>query len=155
MNLTFLELKVHPPIVLFAVAGFMWLVSAAAPWAAVSLPFKNLLAAAVAAVSSLLAIPSFVAFFAAKTTIHPDKPERTSTLVVTGAYAITRNPMYLSLLILLVAWAVYLSSVSAALLVPLFPAYLNRFQIGPEERILKARFGAQYEEYARRVRRWI
>jgi protein-S-isoprenylcysteine O-methyltransferase Ste14 len=40
-------------------------------------------------------------------------------------------------------------------MLPLFVLYLNRFQIGPEERALQARFGAEFEDYCRKVRRWL
>ena len=56
---------------------------------------------------------------------------------------------------LLLAWAVYLSNAAALAGLALFVAYINRFQIEPEERALKARFGEEFEAYCRRVRRWI
>ena len=72
-----------------------------------------------------------------------------------GVYRITRNPMYLGLLLILIAWAVFLSS-AWLLLGPLtFVLYMNRFQIGPEERALSAMFGNSYAEYKARVRRWL
>ncbi len=63
--------------------------------------------------------------------------------------------MYLGFLLVLVAWAVYLSNVVALLLVPTFVLYMNRFQIKPEERALAAKFGTQYTAYMHRVRRWL
>jgi protein-S-isoprenylcysteine O-methyltransferase Ste14 len=63
--------------------------------------------------------------------------------------------MYLGLATLLVAWAVYLGSLAALVVLPGFVAYLNRFQIEPEERALVERFGAEYEAYRSRVRRWL
>jgi protein-S-isoprenylcysteine O-methyltransferase Ste14 len=56
---------------------------------------------------------------------------------------------------LLLAWAIYLSSLAALVVLPLFVAYMNRFQIGPEERALSGLFGEQYAAYCGRVRRWL
>ena len=151
----FLELKIPPPVVFFAFAGLMWLLSIAFPAASFELSEKKPITMAVAAVAGLLAGASILSFLRAKTTLHPDKPERTTKLVVTGVYAITRNPMYLSLLLLLIGWAVYLANCASALPIPFFVAYLNRFQIMPEERALASLFGGEYEAYSRRVRRWL
>ena len=63
--------------------------------------------------------------------------------------------MYLGFLVALIGMAVWLASPAALLVLPLFVLYLNRFQIVPEERALAARFGASFEEYRRRVRRWL
>ena len=63
--------------------------------------------------------------------------------------------MYVGMLFLLIAWAVFLAS-PWALLGPLaFVLYMNRFQIGPEERVLEGLFGDDFTEYKRKVRRWL
>ena len=87
--------------------------------------------------------------------MNPTKPGATSSLVTGGVFRLTRNPMYLSLVLYLLAWAVYLSNWLALLLVPLFVLYLDRFQIKPEERALSALFGPEYASYQARVRRWL
>jgi protein-S-isoprenylcysteine O-methyltransferase Ste14 len=63
--------------------------------------------------------------------------------------------MYLSLLLALAAWATWLGSWPALLVVPAFVLAMNRWQIRPEERALAALFGAEYEAYRRSVRRWL
>jgi protein-S-isoprenylcysteine O-methyltransferase Ste14 len=63
--------------------------------------------------------------------------------------------MYLGALPFLVGWAVYLQHPGALLVVPLFALYLTRFQIIPEERALATKFGAQFDAYRQRVRRWL
>ncbi|MPN42673.1 hypothetical protein SDC9_190230 [bioreactor metagenome] len=63
--------------------------------------------------------------------------------------------MYLGMLVLLLAWCVWLGNVAALLGPVLFVAYITRFQIIPEERILLAKFGEPYAQYLRRVRRWL
>jgi protein-S-isoprenylcysteine O-methyltransferase Ste14 len=76
-------------------------------------------------------------------------------LVTTGVYRFTRNPMYLGLLLTLLAWAAFLFNPVALLFVPIFVLYINRFQIKPEEQVLSSLFGAEYMAYKGRVRRWL
>src|SRR5437868_186667 len=78
--------------------------------------------------------------------IHGDQP---------GAAGFSRNPMYLGDLLILAGWTLWLANALAFVGPPLFIAYIDRFQIAPEERILAARFGAAYAEYCRAVRRWL
>ena len=91
----------------------------------------------------------------AVTLFTPLAPEQASALVVRGVFRWTRNPMYLAMLLVLVSWACIVANAAALAILPLFVAYLNRFQIVPEERALRAKFGEAYEDYMRRVRRWI
>ena len=81
--------------------------------------------------------------------------QRGHTLVTTGIYRFTRNPMYVGLFFVLLAWAVFLSSAWALVGPVAFMQYINRFQIVPEERVLATMFGATYAEYKARVRRWL
>jgi protein-S-isoprenylcysteine O-methyltransferase Ste14 len=95
-------------------------------------------------------------FRRAQTTVDPTRPAKASALVVGGVYRLSRNPMYLGFLLLLLAWGVYLSHLPSLLLAPLaFVLYLNRFQITPEERALESLFGDEYRAYKREVRRWL
>ena len=63
--------------------------------------------------------------------------------------------MYLGLALILLGWAIYLGNIAALAGLPLFVLYINRFQIAPEERALAERFGAEFEAYRSRVRRWL
>jgi protein-S-isoprenylcysteine O-methyltransferase Ste14 len=94
-------------------------------------------------------------FARARTTVNPLKPRESSALVTRGVYRWTRNPMYLGMLIVLVAWALLMANWLAFIGLPLFIVFINRFQIGPEERVLRERFGAQFDDYCARVRRWL
>ena len=80
---------------------------------------------------------------------------QSSSVVASGVYRHSRNPMYLGLLLVLSGWALYLSNAAPALLLPAFVGYMNRFQIEPEERILAAKFGAPFTDYVAAVRRWL
>lgn len=136
-----------------ACALLMWLV--ALPALEFALPGRGIIAALFFIVSLIIGLPAVLGFRRAKTTVNPLKPEASSALVTGGIYRWTRNPMYLAMLLLLIAWACIVSNWAALAILPLFVAYLNRFQIGPEERALQARFGAEFESYRRKVRRWL
>ncbi len=125
----------------------------AAARAAPSLRWGAALAFAAAGVA--LAGAGALVFRRARTTINPHTPDNSSSLVTTGVYRFTRNPMYAGIALVLAGWAVLLSSVWALLGLPIFVAYIGRFQIAPEERALARKFGPAYAEYRSRVRRWV
>jgi len=151
----FLELRIPPPVVFLFSAAFIWLLSIATPWVSFEFPAKNSIALAVAAVGSLFAGAGVFSILLAGTTLRPEKPGEATKLVISGVYGISRNPMYLSLLLFLVSLAVYLANLAAAIPIPFFVIYINRFQIKPEERALASRFGSEFEAYSKHVRRWL
>jgi len=150
-----LELKIPPPIVALLVAVAMWGISRFFAPAVVLHPVRGLIAAVIALPGLGIAVSGAVAFRRAKTTVNPMKPQATSSLVTSGIYRFTRNPMYVGLLCLLTAWAVLLGTPVAFVGPVIFVPYMNRFQIVPEERALAALFGTDYAAYQRRVRRWL
>ena len=100
-------------------------------------------------------VSGIVSFRRAKTTVNPMKPDSTSSLVVSGIYRYTRNPMYLGFLLVLLGWAAFLSNVAALAFLPAFVVYMNRFQIRPEERVLASLFPHDCSGIPAKVRRWI
>jgi len=136
-----------------ACALVMWLI--ALPALDFTLPGRAVIAAVFFIVALVIGLSAVLGFRRAKTTVNPLKPEASTALVTGGIYRWTRNPMYLAMLLLLLAWACIVSNWAALAMLPLFVAYLNRFQIAPEERALQARFGAEFESYRRKVRRWL
>lgn len=151
----FLELRIPPPIAAVLFGIVMWRMSLVAPSLDVPPLVQFWLAPSFALVGVALAVSGAIAFRRAKTTINPTKPGAASSLVLSGVYGVTRNPMYVGLVLVLVAWAIFLSSWLTLAGPLLFAAYIQRFQIAPEERALAATFGAEYSEYKTRVRRWI
>ena len=113
------------------------------------------LAIALAVIGAAFDLSGLVAFRRAKTTVNPMRPQSTSSLVGSGVYRLTRNPMYVGLAFMLCGWAVFLWSWWALPGPFAFAAYVDRFQIVPEERALSALFGADYMAYKHRVRRWL
>ena len=132
-------------------------------WVAAHLPpilqlpelVRLLVAVGLGAIGVAVAIGGVMSFRRARTTVNPLKPETSAALVSTGVYSFTRNPMYLGMVLVLFAWAVYLSSIWALLGPGLFALYITRFQIVPEERVLDRLFGASFAAYKERVRRWL
>lgn len=92
-------------------------------------------------------------FRAARTPPEPWKP--TKAIVADGVYRVTRNPMYLGMLLTYLALAVALDSGLALLLAPALVALVGAGVIAREERYLEARFGDEYRAYRARVRRWL
>lgn len=150
-----LELKIPPPLVAVATAAGMFLLARSLPLVMLSPAWNSGAALVLLVCGALIDLGGLMAFRRSKTTVNPMTPQRTTALVSTGVYRLTRNPMYLGMVFILLAWAVYLSSAWALVGVPVFMAYITRFQIQPEERALAARFGQGYADYRAQVRRWL
>jgi len=150
-----LELKIPPVVVVLCTASLMWVVARFLPVGEVQLPARIFFAMTCASVGAVTSGLGVIAFRRARTTVNPTKPGATSSLVRSGVYSLTRNPMYLGFLLILCGWAIFLSNVLVFLFLPIFIFYMNHFQIQAEERALIERFGEMFTEYAARVRRWI
>ena len=150
-----LELKVPPLAVVLLFAVLMWLTAVYVPSLTLTLPWRTAIAPICWAGGFAIILTGLLACRGAKTTVNPLTPEATTAMVTSGIYAVSRNPMYLGFLIALLGWAAFLSHLLAFVLLPLFVLYMNRFQIEPEERALSAKFGEQFRDYARSVRRWV
>jgi protein-S-isoprenylcysteine O-methyltransferase Ste14 len=150
-----LELKVPPVAVVLVTAGFMWLVAWAVPALGFQFPARGLVAMSLALAGAVTSALGVFSFRRAGTTVNPMKPETSSSLVTSGIYKLTRNPMYLGFLLILLGWTVFLSSILAFLFLPAFIVYMNHFQIEPEERALATLFGQAFAAYKARARRWL
>ena len=150
-----LEAKIPPPVVAVAIAVAMWGTSRLAPLLELPGAMRLGAAAAILLLGVGFSAGGVLAFRRAQTTLNPTKPEQASSLVNSGIYRVTRNPMYVGLSCVLVAWAVFLSSGWALLGPVAFVLYISRFQIAPEERALVKLFGSEYANYQAKVRRWL
>jgi len=150
-----LELKIPPPIVALLIGVAMWFLSRSGPSLELPLFVRAAAFIVLVLVGGALAIAGNLAFKRARTTINPFKPEVTTSLVTSGIYRFTRNPMYLGLMVGLLGWAAFLFSAWMLAGPVAFVLYITRVQIMPEERILAAKFGATYSDYTSRVRRWL
>ena len=150
-----LELKVPPVVVVLIVGAMMWRLAGVVPVLPISLPGKTIAAAVIALAGIALGVSGIMIFRRMQTTVHPSTPDKASAIVDAGVYRFSRNPMYLGLALILAGWAVFLGDVANLLLIVVFVAYMNRFQIRPEERVLEAKFGTAYTDYKASVRRWL
>lgn len=150
-----LELKVPPPVLALIFFAIIWVASRQLPSLAFDMPGSHYWGIGLAGTGIILALAGVIEFRKAETTVNPTKPSTTSAMVTSGVYRLSRNPMYLGLLFVLTGWATALSHVLAFLFLPAFVAYLNRFQITPEERVLSAKFGEAFATYTQAVRKWL
>ena len=133
----------------------MWGLARLTPRLAIAIPGRLALFGAIAVIGVGVAAAGVIAFKRAGTTVNPLTPEESSALVVSGIYSRTRNPMYLGMALVLAGWAVFLANPLALAGLAAFVIYIDRFQIRPEERALRSLFGAAYEAWRARVRRWL
>ncbi len=150
-----MKLLIPPPIIALLCGLAMWGIAEAFPQTRFAFPFQSFLAGAFVAVGLAIDLISIGAFRKAKTTVTPLAPEKATSLVVTGLYRFTRNPMYLGLLLILSGIAIWLGSAANGVILIAFVGYITAFQIAPEEARLLELFGSDYERYRARVRRWL
>lgn len=150
-----LETKIPPPVYGLMAAISIW-------WLDIQLPEYSLIPVSLKPVSMLLMLAGFsldllaLSQFSRKhTTLNPLSPEKASTIVISGLYRYTRNPMYLGMLIALCGWSLYVGNILSFACLPVFVWLINRMQIQAEERILSEKFGQPYTDYLKQVRRWL
>lgn len=150
-----LEHTIPPPVVAGIIALAMW---SASPtqllWIAPLRP-GGIVALILIIAGFVFDLLALMAFLRARTSINPLRPHRASVLVTHGVYRVTRNPMYVGLLCYLTAWALFLATPWGFAGPCLFVVTMNRFQIAPEERVMREKFGKEFEDYATRVGRWL
>ncbi|WP_240776290.1 methyltransferase family protein [Nitrincola alkalilacustris] len=155
LNLKSLELKIPPVIVVLITAAIMWLIASPLP----GLPLPDVLRWAALIIGIIagagISLAGVISFKRASTTVNPMIPSASSSLVTSGIYRYTRNPMYLGFLVALAGWGIYLASMLALIFAWLYTLYMDRFQIEPEERALNEKFGEAFQHYQKQVKRWL
>ena len=149
------ENKIPPPILVLVIAAAMWGSAKLQTPIAVEPPLRLGLMMVFGLVALVFGIGGIITFRLAKTTINPVQIDRASLVVTGGIYRLSRNPMYVGLTALLMGWAVWLAVPLAPVGPVFFALFTHRFQILPEERVMSAKFGPAYDDYRKRVRRWI
>lgn len=146
---------IPPPLVVAVLALLMWAVDHQLEYGGFESQLQPAIAVLLFVVGLAFMIAAAAAIVAAGTTINPLRPTRTSSLVTSSVFRLSRNPIYLGDLLILLALAVWLGNVFNIVLLAVFVWYINRYQISPEERALTTLFGASYTAYCARVRRWL
>ncbi|UCC57264.1 MAG: isoprenylcysteine carboxylmethyltransferase family protein, partial [Gammaproteobacteria bacterium] len=144
--------RIHPPIIFAAsiLAGYginvLW---------PLAMPFGRYgKAVAIALLVTVLVIAGFCLreFYRAKTDVRPDRPD--TALITTGPYTLSRNPLYLMLIIVQLMVAAWMNMAWIALTSVASVIIMTRYAIAREERYLEQLFGQDYRDYKARVRRW-
>jgi protein-S-isoprenylcysteine O-methyltransferase Ste14 len=143
-----------PDLMVLIFAVLMYLLDRFLPFGEFDFFGRQLLIWVLGITALLIGIIALAQFLKVRTTLDPGLHSQSSVLVTGGIYAYSRNPMYLAMLLLLLAWGLWLGNAFNTLLAALFVAYMNRFQIAPEEEALRQIFGKEYQKYSLEVRRW-
>lgn len=149
-----MRLKLPPAIVFLVFGALMYVLAKTLPVGNFDFFGREVFSKIVMGIAILIAIMAILQFTKKKTTLNPQKPENASSLVTSGIYDLSRNPMYLAMLLLLVALGLQFQNAFNTLLVGAYVFYMNKFQIIPEEEVLAEKFGQEYKVYLKAVRRW-
>jgi protein-S-isoprenylcysteine O-methyltransferase Ste14 len=146
------QLPIPPPVlavVLIVAAGIL---ARFFPLPAISIPMHSTIGILFIVLGVAIAGLAFATFKRAGTPVRPGA--NPTQFVIDGPYRMTRNPMYLGLLLFVIGW--FFVTVSPYFLIPpvVFYWMINFRQIPFEERLLVDRFGETYVAYCKRVRRW-
>ena len=140
-----------PPIWLVGFLLLNWIISRVIPGNP-SAPVLVLVGWGLVGLGLVLIVWAALWFWRKKTTIEPHHAP--GTLIVEGPYRLSRNPIYLGMLVILLGAVIGRGQPVALILVPLFFGVLTRRFVLPEEAGLKAAFGPEADRYLRATRRW-
>ncbi len=146
--------RIPPVLVMLFFGGFMYLLNRFLPFGGFDFFGRQELAIFLSVLAFFVVILAILQFVRAKTTIDPMGRRKTSRLVTNGVFRYTRNPMYLGMLLILLAFGLKLGNAFNTLLAAGFVYYMNHFQIKLEEKTLMELFGKQYRLYCKQTRRW-
>ncbi|MEM9647788.1 MAG: methyltransferase [Bacteroidota bacterium] len=149
-----MKLKVLPPLVMLFFGGLMYLLDRFLPVGKFDFFGRRELAIGLFALGLFIIFGAIFQFLLAKTTTNPINLNKSSALVTSGIFKISRNPMYLGMLLLLMALGLKLGNAFNTLLAAGFVYYMNHFQIKREEEALTSLFGKTYTNYYKATRRW-
>ena len=90
-----------------------------------------------------------------KTTVNPISIENASSLVVSGIFKYSRNPMYLGMLFVLLGLTFKFNVIGGLLFTGIFMLFITVFQIKPEEVAMEKLFDQEWKDYTKNVRRWL
>ncbi len=149
-----MRLKIPPPFIMVVFGGIMYLVDRFLPFGSFSFFGQQYLYYALGGTAFVIILIALIQFKLASTTTDPITPDKASKLVTSGIYQYTRNPMYLAMLLMLLAFGLKLGNAFNTMVAAGFVFYMNHFQIKPEEEALSKLFGKAYQQYCTLARRW-
>lgn len=142
-----------PPLIFIAFIGLGVILHNFFPMHFIQGPLRNIVGVIFLAYSVLVSALAILQMRRAGTNIDVRKPS--TTVVTDGIYRFTRNPMYLSMALLMIAISVLISNIWILILTPVFIIVIQKGVIEREERYLEGKFGIEYTSYKQRTRRWI
>jgi protein-S-isoprenylcysteine O-methyltransferase Ste14 len=145
--------KIMPPTWMLLALMIMLVFHFLVPVAWIIPPFWNLAGLILIGSGSILSFAGENTFHRARTTVRPF--EESTVLVTEGFYRISRNPMYLGMLLILTGVALLLRSLSPFLVILPFAFFLDRAFVRVEERMLAEKFSASWLAYKEKTRRWL
>ena len=150
-----MKLKIPPAIQLLIFMFIMWCIAKVSDVKHFEFEYQKETSRLLFGISIAVGLISLFAFRKAQTTIDPTQPSNASKLVIVSIYKFSRNPMYLSMLVLLLGFFIRLGNFYTLPVLPIYVWYMTTFQIRPEEEALTLLFGETYKDYCNKVRRWI
>ena len=144
---------VHPPLVVLMFIVIAYFLGRFAPLPFVAPMVLRYIGLALTFVGFLLGISAFMEFRKSRTTLNPHGS--TKQLVTSGIYRLTRNPIYLGFLLMVIGLPLNSGLYWGLVLAPFYVLLMNRLIIQHEESYLEKKFGKTYTGYAARVRRWL
>ena len=144
-----------PPVILGIILGAGYLLHKCHPLAIMADPgtVSKVLAYSLFTIAGLIMVPTTLLMIRKKTDPRPDRP--TTTVVTEGFFRYSRNPLYLSLILIYVGIAIHVNSLWLVFLLPVLFVSLERGVVLREEKYLEGKFGDDYVRYRKKVRRWI
>ncbi|TAI49123.1 methyltransferase family protein [Flagellimonas allohymeniacidonis] len=149
-----MRVKIVPPLIMVAFGGLMYLLDRFLPVGEFDFFGRIELAWFLFGLAILVMFLGIFQFTRAKTTTNPIDLNQTTSLVTHGIFRYSRNPMYLGMLLMLLAFGLKLGNAFNTLLAAGFVYYMNHFQIKHEEEALEKKFGKPYRFYLKETRRW-
>ena len=152
-----MKASIPPDLVLLICGALMWLIADFLPQYTFRLPHKGLWFGLVLLAGFSLSLSAKIAMSRHNTTARPGKKSlpAANALVTTGIFSYTRNPIYLGMAVMLLAWMIFLENWLSIAGVFIFIGFISSYQIRAEEEALGHTFGEAYARYKKRVRRWI
>ena len=148
-----LKNKIPPPLVTLLFGMGIYFSTELMP--PLAFKYQGTLAITVLTIGLVIMVSAILTFRQLQTTINPLQPNKATSLAVSGVFRFSRNPMYLAMLLILVALSLASGALAAVFLLPGFVIYISIFQIVPEEQAMEKLFSDQYLKYCKKVRRWI
>ena len=157
--MNFLKLRIIPPFQVLILGAMMWWFhenyDLSDSHLHVHFGWEYALSRFLLLLALIIVLLAVFEFWKQKTTVSPVNIQNTSSLITSGVFKWSRNPIYFADILILFAWALWLGFLPGIAVIAVFICFISKFQIEPEEAVLENKFGKVYDDYRARVRRWI